>query len=229
MGAFRAAAERGHREYANAPAGAIEYANGVRRGGWIRVFAGRFVYSLMALALPRSLGQDGLGRRLLALETGRSWEEASAQERERLMRFYKRRGAKGLLVPGGPELVTNGTFDADTDWIKSGSAAITGGLGIVANGAAGSLSSSISFVGGRNYALDFSTSYTSGRMEIDIATAAGARVTYVSLPPLTGTYSLIFAATGNADRIRFISKDSAAPIVTIDNISIRELRPEEEW
>lgn len=148
-------------------------------------------------------------------------------ERERLMRFYKRRGAKGLLVPG-PELVTNGAFNTDlSGWSNSGSATwSSGGAAINQAGSVSILSQSAAIVPGKTYQFRCDcTSFTSGSLVL--GTTTGSVVSAFVINGLGSFLGVVTAGAAN-NGIRLVSQ-SAGFVGTIDNISVRELRPEEEW
>ena len=161
----------------------------------------------------------------------------TAAERERLMRFYKRRGAKGLLVPG-PELVTNGTFDTGiAPWFLVGS-------GAVAWNPAGTMQ--ISDVGGNDGRARLHVDVTPGApylVAYDVRTTQqfllewGDRGSGSNNGQVTDTFStggvfqrfsrvVLFTAAASS-----ITLVQAGTDVTgeVDNVSIRELRPEEDW
>lgn len=56
---------------------------------------------------------------------------------------------QGLVPPGPPNLVVNGTFDTDTVWTKGAGWSISGGVGAKASGTLSSLSQPISSPAGR--------------------------------------------------------------------------------
>lgn len=129
--------------------------------------------------------------------------------------------SKGLVL--GPELATNGTFDTDSGWTKTGSATISSGACQLGNGSAGAVYQAITFVPGKSYRVTITVAYTTGRCEIDTTTSGGTRVDYLSLPQTTGTTTFLFTAQGSAARLRISTRDSSVPVVSIDNISVREL------
>ena len=147
----------------------------------------------------------------------------TAAERERLMRFYKRRGAKGLLVPG-PELVVNGGFEtdlsgwsSDTSWFWE-------------NGAARHLYTPTNrtiYQGtttpGRAYLVTYSVVgfLNGGQMTVLIGGAYGASVRRTD-----GSYSEVVVAANSSG---WGITAGGTWQGSIDNISVRELRPEEEW
>lgn len=151
----------------------------------------------------------------------------TAAERERLMRFYKRRGAKGLLVPG-PELVINGGFDTDSDWGKGIGWSIAGGVAIASNPTE-PLFQAINLVAGRGYQVSFTVSNASGTGQ------NGARVRF-----LGGTATGFLFQIGDGTMRGFLTANAGNTTLSVlqvgnddffnlDNVSVIELRPEEEW
>ncbi len=147
----------------------------------------------------------------------------TAAGRERLLRFYKRRGAKGLLVPGGPELVTNGGFDTDTDWTKGTGWTIAGGVATKAAGTAAGLDQAETLIVGAAYLLTFTVARTAGTLTpqfIGGATQVGVSVN------ASGSYSQVLVAVTGSATLRF--QADAAFAGTLDTVSLRRIRPEED-
>ena len=166
----------------------------------------------------------------------------TAAERERLMRFYKRRGAKGLLVPG-PELVVNGTFDTNT-------AGWAGDRALVSFDARGAIrvESTTTFNGdarqtsiptkiGATYRVTFDVVEAAlgggGISRVGLwASAADVSVYgFVDIPRTVTTrttYTFVAVATSASSTFR-LGIGSNTGFAVFDNVSVRELRPEEEW
>jgi hypothetical protein len=152
----------------------------------------------------------------------------SASERERLIRYYQARGAKGLLVPG-PELAVNGGYDSDTVWNKGA------GWSISAGQANFTLTS-----GGQNITQAISLTVGSFYLaSVDLASASNAEwylVALLSLPsgvsPAMGTEPgqkrVIFQASA-ANEVMGMRCSSVVSSASFDNFSLKELRPEEDW
>lgn len=147
----------------------------------------------------------------------------TAAERERLMRFYKRRGAKGLLVPG-PELVVNGGFDTDlSGWSTSTFAWSDGAaVGIATNP---TMSQTMPTAAGKAYEVKIDVSNLVGGTYF-VRFVGGATVNGPSLG--NGSHTLVMVGAGSSNLLIDRAGGSIAS-ATIDNISVRELRPEEEW
>jgi hypothetical protein len=135
--------------------------------------------------------------------------------------------SKGLVL--GPELVTNGTFDADTDWTKSGWTISTGAASYDGTVTANSITQSISAAVGKLYAVTFDVTFGSGANEALV-------ISLESTTPLTksvtlnksqgnGTYTFFLVCVEQI--LRFNANRSVASgslfSGTIDNISVKEL------
>ncbi|UOK71718.1 phage head spike fiber domain-containing protein [Ancylobacter polymorphus] len=160
----------------------------------------------------------------------------TAAERKWLLDYYKERGAKGLLVPG-PELVVNGTFDVDASGWTPSSANVTaarnasGQLEVTNNGA-GWVSQTINTVAGKTYRVEVNWSQKQGAGRFNIGTVVGGAslLTVTTYGNYTGTAATTFVASGSTAVISLGDSSGGAGTVQIyDNISVRELRPEEEW
>lgn len=145
----------------------------------------------------------------------------TAAERERLMRFYKRRGAKGLLVPG-PELITNGHFsNGSTGWTLGTGWSVSDGSASRDTTVGGSnLSNGSGVQVGKAYRVTWAQGPT--LVAVYLGSVAGP---LLSNTDGAGTYSVIAVATQTGG----IAFRAANAVSGIDNVSIRELRPEEEW
>jgi len=120
----------------------------------------------------------------------------------------------------GDELVTNGTFDTDSDWVKGGSWAISGGLATQPSGAvANYLIQADVLTIGKVYSYSVDVISANGSNFPQLYTEAGVVQSFTSG---AGTYTGIFVAAGNDVRIRAISPSLD---VSIDNISVREINP----
>lgn len=115
----------------------------------------------------------------------------------------------------GPDLVTNGTFDADTDWTKGAGWTIGSGV-ITATGAISSTTFQAGgLVSGTTYRLDWDiTAYTEGVAAIG---AAGAVIGYWT--SAIGSYSedVVAATNGN------VEIKCSGFTGSIDNVVVREV------
>jgi hypothetical protein len=120
----------------------------------------------------------------------------------------------------GSELVTNGTFDADTDWNKGTGWTITGGQAVSAgaNGAPGQFTQDNVFPSVDVYWVSFTVSdYVSGGLTIN----AGSGTSYPVSSLANGTYS--FAVTNGGatpSRLYFTPNNLYAKI---DNVTVKKL------
>ena len=127
----------------------------------------------------------------------------------------KSQGAPGAL---GAELVVNGSFAVDADWIKEPGWSISGGQATKVAGAAGSLyQGAPAMVQGRLYQITFSvTGYSAGTLTPFCRGTVGTGVT------ANGTYTQrLIAGADSAYAINFFAGATFAG--SIDNISVREI------
>ena len=119
-------------------------------------------------------------------------------------------------------LVTNGTFDADTNWTKGTGWTISGGAARYNNTAGyNSLSQNVGIVLGKSYQLVFDITVTSGSLADVRAGGGTAGFTIGSGYSSTQTVSINFTPTGTDGIIYFVAQ-SGAFVGSIDNISIFE-------
>lgn len=147
------------------------------------------------------------------------------EERQRIIEYYKGRGAKGRLVPG-PELVTNGAFDSADGWTLQNGWEISDGLLKLTGDVWSTASYSVDFTPGRIYkvSLDYSTDgpTSNGAMAY---IRAGQVLGQGYVPKKTGTFDrLMLGGSGSFQ----IAANSFGDTTTFDNISVRELTPEED-
>jgi len=119
----------------------------------------------------------------------------------------------------GPELVTNGTFDADSVWTKTGAVTISGGEGVFTSAATSDGFRQDIMELGRTYEITFDvTSYTSGALRAYAGTGGiGTSRTAV------GTYTEVLTCTGSPKTFSIIAIGTTT--ATIDNVSVREIDP----
>jgi hypothetical protein len=132
--------------------------------------------------------------------------------------------SKGLAL--GAELVTNGTFDTDTNWtLPSVAWNITGGtlnyLGI--GNAYSKTSQAITTKVGATYQIIFNaTAISSGTFYVGYGTAASNLVTTSSAISVAGAYSLCFVATATISYI-VVQDNNATQTFSVDNISVKQI------
>ena len=122
----------------------------------------------------------------------------------------------------GPELVTNGTFDTDSDWTKQAGWTISGGTANVDSSVAGAtnlISSSFSTTLGTVYEVSFEIVSVSGsglRIIFDGSSLSG----FIAE---TGIYNYIVTGSGSGGII--IQANNADTVGSVDNVSVREINP----
>ena len=115
----------------------------------------------------------------------------------------------------GPELVTNGTFDSDSDWAKGTGWAISGGTASKTAGTGSSIvSTTLNGTIGKSYLLTFDLTLSAGV----INSTLGADVTPVYNS--SGSYAEILKPTTTG---AFQFYGSAAFAGSIDNVSVKEV------
>jgi len=131
--------------------------------------------------------------------------------------------AKGGLDSLGSELVTNGGFDADANWTKSGSASISGGVGSF-NGS-GYLFQQRALTQGRWYRLeaDISGLVAVGTKNIAYRTVAGGADAVVFTISANGKLVRFFLVSWSVTTHGIYVEQGGATGFSIDNISVREV------
>jgi len=124
-----------------------------------------------------------------------------------------------VIAPlNAPELITNGGFDADTDWTKGTGWTIAGGVATHASGTQSDIEatgSSSLLTSGKHYMVVFTVSgRTAGTLTAVMKTGGES-----SGQTTNGTFSVVLAAgTGN-----FVFRGTSAFDGSIDDISVREV------
>jgi len=139
--------------------------------------------------------------------------------------------SKGLVL--GPELVTNGTFDANVNGWTAYSAAAGGiiswsaGAMIVSNngGTYARGTSPISTVAGRVYLLTVQVTNVTALATIRATTVADASSGYLAtkVSAGVGSHQLIFTATGTTTYVALYVEATGANTATFDSVSVKEL------
>ena len=149
----------------------------------------------------------------------------SEPEKQRLIRFYKNRGAKGFLVPG-PELVTNGGFDTSSDWSVSNVNIANGVAQFPGGGVEGVVAQNISLTANRVYLIKLSVTGTTG-LSARVRFGGQTNSDFINFSG-NGNFEAILIAPAGSTQIQ-IHSISGTFNGAVDNVSVRELRPEEEW
>jgi len=121
----------------------------------------------------------------------------------------------------GTELVTNGTFDSDSNWIKEDGWTISGGVASYASGTGREIEqSSIPTVAGKKYVITFDiTSISAGAFGVYSTDTTDS--TYVdNYYNSVGTYSRTVTASGSSMLLR-IRNPSTGTVGSIDNVTLR--------
>jgi len=122
---------------------------------------------------------------------------------------------------GSGELVTNGTFDTDTDWTKAANWTISGGQADAVNTSNGDIYQTITTVVGKTYVLscDLPSTFTGITAVLQIRNSANtASIEYATLIGVSGSQSLTFVATSTSYLARVYTTAASG---SIDNISVK--------
>ena len=116
------------------------------------------------------------------------------------------------------ELVTNGTFDTDSDWTKGTGWTISGGKAIATSAPSGSQLYQTSLIVGKTYQATFTiTDITSGAFRFLFGDGSNTSGDYTS----AGTYTVsLTAANSNRLGIRTVGTTSGS----VDNVSVKEIQ-----
>lgn len=122
--------------------------------------------------------------------------------------------SRGLML--GPELVSNGAFDSDTEWTKGAGWVISNGVASMpsAQGETSNLSQSTGFIAGKTYLITANITITSGSMTIYVVGNNGGSITSSGIK----TFRITANASGGFAVVAY-----AGFTGSIDNISVREL------
>jgi hypothetical protein len=120
----------------------------------------------------------------------------------------------------GPELLTNGGFDADTDWDKT-NATIAAGVATITGAASGSVAQAFAFTPGAVYRVRFTvTAYTAGVVRPQLL--GGTTISGTNRAAVGDYTSYLTAVTGN-DTLRMFG--GTTPNLAVDNVSLRLVIP----
>jgi hypothetical protein len=129
-----------------------------------------------------------------------------------------------------PELITNGTFDTDTDWTKGTNASISGGVATlnVVGGAFTYIAQPISFTENAWYVVTLTLNGDAGNdvRIIDDGGNAGGLTSPAYDVTLTGSnqqVEYIFQANANSDEIQIARSGTGDWSFSVDNISVKKL------
>ncbi len=131
-------------------------------------------------------------------------------------------GAKSIY---GPEIVNNGTFDADSGWIKGPSWSI--GSGVASYSAVASIQSMEDSVGdgvvsGETYRLKFTIAVGTARLLFNKGGSLFESPYNSTANYAIGTHELEVVAARTGDFRFFAYNDNGGQAFTIDNISLKK-------
>jgi hypothetical protein len=127
----------------------------------------------------------------------------------------------------GSELVTNGAFDTDSDWGKSGGATISGGTGnIIGDGSSfTSLIKADVFTVGKTYKVTVDVTINSG---LGLKFQDGSTNENFGFATTSGSYTF-YGTANNADFVIGRRTGGTAFDSTVDNVSVKEVDPNDYW
>jgi hypothetical protein len=128
------------------------------------------------------------------------------------------------FIAAQPELVTNGTFDTDSDWTKQTGWAIASGVATgTALGGSVRISQAITTVVGRLYRVTYTVSAHSGTgfsLFWGNADPPGTAGAFYAAP---GTFTDSFVATATTTYVGVGSRGGGPTTITLDDVSVKEL------
>ena len=124
--------------------------------------------------------------------------------------------SQGLVL--GPELVTNGTFDTDSDWTKGTGWTISAGQATHASGTATSLDQTGVVTAGKWYKITIDATASGGTWALMFT---GGTTTIVGSALSSGSYTLYGLAGASNTTLRIFA--GAATTLSVDNVSVKEL------
>jgi hypothetical protein len=129
----------------------------------------------------------------------------------------------------GPELVTNGTFDTDSDWTKdplsSGVLWVISGGNASIDGSQASISDifqNITVTSGSVYAISFDVTVNSGSVQVMARNAPWSSIPSSTITT-SGSYQIVRTASLTTVPVSFRAVGGAN--ISIDNVSVREINP----
>ncbi len=131
--------------------------------------------------------------------------------------FWLARGCTGADRTLGAELVTNGGFDSDTDWLKSGGWTVGNGTGN-SDGVAGDLFQGVSTTQNTDYWLTVDVSGTFQGAGLTVTLGDGDLFAVTD-----GAKSTIINTGGSSGAIFFKCVNTNEFIGSIDNVSLKEI------
>ena len=127
----------------------------------------------------------------------------------------------------GSELVTNGTFDADSNWTKGAGWTIGSGVA-TSDGTATNLTQGVSISAGNTYKVTFTiSSYTSGAVRVTLNNSgdSGSNSSDISS---AGTHTA-YLTVGSITSGTVIIDPRSNFVGSIDNVTVKEVDPNDRW
>jgi len=121
----------------------------------------------------------------------------------------------------GSELVTNGGFDTDSDWIKGTGWSISNNKANFNTSGNQSLKQNLSITSGKTYRIQITGEITSGGLKLDSTSALGNGV-HFTLP-----YDTYYTHDGDTDKIDI--RTVGASQGYLDNVSVKQVDPNDRW
>jgi hypothetical protein len=153
----------------------------------------------------------------------------------RLEQFYRAQGGKGLLVPNGVEIVTNGTFAADVSgWTtyQATAAAVAGEAVVTLTATAGGLYQDLTVIPGAVYRILGQRAVgTADNASIRVQDAGSFTNLLISLESTASEMAqaeFFWIPTTATNRIYLRGGGVAGETARFDNVSVRRLMPREE-
>ena len=130
-----------------------------------------------------------------------------------------------LLTSEQPNLVTNGTFDTDSNWTFGTGWSMGDGKAVRTGTTSSGLTQSGSFNSGKKYKLEFTISdYVNGSIKGEFSGGGGSDVFFTSNNIGNGTFTFITETTINRNTLQFYAFNSFDG--SIDNVSVQVARAE---
>lgn len=134
-------------------------------------------------------------------------------------------GTQSLLISAsgagrGSELITNGTFTTDSDWIKGATATTSGGVGSLLV-AGDYIRQNITLTPTKVYEMFYTVVVPTGST-VRVSDNANGQFT-IANHTVSGTYNIRFTCVNASCRPEFIYVTNGTGTITVDNVSIKEV------
>jgi hypothetical protein len=154
-----------------------------------------------------------------AVISGRAF---TTEERDAIYALARARGAPGVFTLGA-ELVTNGTFDTDTNWTKGTGWAIAAGEASKASGSVTYLQQTLPITLGNLYMFGVSINSATGAQPQFISGSSGGLTTFGNGLNATGDFSRAKTWNGTDAILYVAAGGSGTAVATIDNVSVKAI------